>query len=94
MLDFTWNKRKNNLNKKKHGISFEEAKSCFFDPMHLIIGDPDSSNSEYRLILVGMSSFFKVLVVVHAEEIENEIRIISARKATKNERKEYERVKR
>ena len=92
MLSFLWNKKKSKSNAKKHGISFDEAKTCFFDPMHILINDPDHSQDEERMILLGMSSRSRLLIVVHAEVIEDEIRIISARKADKKERKSYEEV--
>ena len=92
MLLFSWDPKKDKSNKRKHGVSFEEAQSCFFDPMHILINDQDHSGDEERMVLIGMSSRSKLLVVVHAEVIENEIRIISARKATKKERSTYEEV--
>ena len=89
---FTWDEAKNKLNKKKHGISFEEAKSVFLDEYARLIGDPDHSNSEDRFVLLGMSAQLKLLVVVHIYHESNElIRIISARKATIKERKFYKR---
>ena len=92
MLNFTWDIRKNKSNQKKHGVSFEEASSCFFDPMHLLISDPDNSNNEDRLILIGNSLKNRLLIVVHLEISEAEFRIISARKATKRERNNYEEI--
>lgn len=92
MVHFVWDERKNESNKKKHGISFEEALSCFYDPLHVLINDPDHSNNEERMVLIGMSSKDRLLVVVHAEKTEDEVRLISARKATRKERKQYEEV--
>lgn len=92
MLVFSWDPKKDKSNQKKHGVSFEEAESCFYDPMHILIDDPDHSDTEERLILLGMSKNAKLLVVVHAEVIEGEIRIISARKANRSERTNYEEV--
>ena len=92
MVSFCWDQTKNRSNLKKHGVSFEEAQSCFYDPMHILIDDPDHSDEEERMVLIGMSQDSKLLVVVHAEVVENEIRIISARKATRKERKFYEEV--
>lgn len=89
-VKFCWDPRKEAVNKRKHGVSFVEAESCFFDPSHILIADTEHSENEERMILLGMSSELRVLVVVHAEVIENEIRIISARKATRKERKQYE----
>lgn len=93
-MDFVWDKNKAEINKEKHGVSFEEAMSVFDDYEALLIYDPDHSEAEDRFILMGMSSILRVLVVCHCYRDENEIiRIISARKATKNERNEYERRK-
>lgn len=93
-MDFVWDKNKAEINKEKHGVSFEEAMSVFDDYEALLIYDPDHSEDEDRFILMGMSSILRVLVVCHCYRDENEIiRIISARKATKNERNEYERRK-
>ena len=92
MMHFVWDERKSESNKQKHGVSFDEAMSCFYDPLHVLINDPDHSSDEDRMILIGLSSKTRVLVVVHVEKSENEIRLISARKATKKERKQYEEV--
>lgn len=91
-MNFTWDPIKAEQNLKKHGISFEEAKSCFFDPLHVVIDDPDhSSSSDERMILMGMSQEMRILVVVHVDiESRDEVRIISARKATRGEQKAYE----
>ena len=88
----TWDEAKNRLNKKKHGVSFEEAKGVFLDEHARLIGDPDHSDSEDRFVLLGMSAQLNLLVVVHVYRESNElIRIISARKATTKERKFYKR---
>ena len=92
MLRFNWDPTKNKTNQKKHGLSFEEASTCFLDPMHILIDDPDSSADEERLILIGTSSKSRLLVVVHLDRSSDLIRLISARKATKWERKQYEEV--
>lgn len=92
MISFFWDSNKNKINKKKHRVSFEEAESCFYDPMHILINDPDHSESEERMILLGVSSKSNLLIVIHAEVNEDEIRIISARKANRKERKNYEEV--
>lgn len=73
-------------------VSFEEALSCFYDPLHVLINDPDHSSNEERMELIGLSSKAQLLVVVHAEKTDDEIRLISARKATRKERKQYEEV--
>ncbi len=87
---FTWDEQKNRSNQKKHGISFEEAESVFYDETARLIDDPDHSTEEDRFILLGMSHKFRMLLVCHCyREQENVIRIISARKATKQEQKQY-----
>ena len=89
MLLFEWDPEKAAKNEKVHGITFDEASSAFGDTLSLIIYDPLHSEEENRFILIGTSHKNRLLVVVHIEP-ENRIRIISARKATKNERKQYE----
>ena len=91
-MNFTWDKAKNKLNKKKHGVSFEEAESVFLDEHARLIGDPDHSDNEDRFVLLGVSAQLRLLVVVHVYRESNElIRIISARKATAKEKKVYRR---
>ena len=88
---FEWDENKNVINKKKHGISFEEAKTVFYDVEALLIDDPEHSQEEERFIILGFSSLANLLVVCHCyRESESVIRIISARKATQNEEKQYE----
>ena len=89
MLIFEWDPQKAKSNLKKHGVSFEEASTAFQDTLSLTIDDPLHSIDEVRVVLIGMSNKNRLLVVVHAERGDN-IRIISARKATKKERKNYE----
>lgn len=89
MLIFEWEPQKAKSNLKKHGVSFEEASTAFQDTLSLTIDDPLHSIDEERVVLIGMSNKNRLLVVVHAERGDN-IRIISARKATKEERKNYE----
>ncbi|WP_370470116.1 BrnT family toxin [Snodgrassella alvi] len=86
---FEWNNDKAALNLKKHGVSFEEALTVFWDEHGLIISDPEHSENEDRFVLLGMSENLRVLVVIHCERGES-IRLISARVATKRERKQYE----
>ena len=88
-LIFEWDEKKAKSNLIKHGVSFEEASSAFGDDFSITIEDPLHSEKENRFILIGRSIFQKILVVVHVEKSET-IRIISARKATKKERKIYE----
>ncbi len=87
---FEWDENKNSINKKKHKISFEEAKTVFYDPEALLIDDPEHSSEEERFIILGLSSKANLLVVCHCYRAsETVIRIISARKATKNESTYY-----
>ncbi len=89
-LSFEWDEKKNTLNRKKHGISFEEAQTIFADENALLIHDPDHSLGENRFILIGLSLRLRVLVVCYCHrESEDVIRIISARKATRSEQKQY-----
>lgn len=90
MLLFEWDENKNDINKVKHNISFEEAKTVFYDDNALIIDDPDHSEQEERFIILGTSYKANLLVVCHCyRQSETVIRIISARKATKLETKKY-----
>ncbi|TAN43520.1 MAG: BrnT family toxin [Nitrospirae bacterium] len=89
-ITFHWDNQKNISNKKKHGITFEEAQTVFVDENALLIHDPDHSDEEERFIILGMSSNLRTLVVCHCYRKDNEIiRIISARKATRSEQKRY-----
>jgi len=91
MIEFEWNDTKAASNKKKHGVSFEEAKSVFYDESAIQFFDEDNSESEDRFLMLGLSNELHVLLVCHCErDSGNCIRIISARKATNNERKFYE----
>ena len=91
MLKFEWDDNKNTINIQKHGISFEEATSVFFDDESIIIADDSHSEEEDRFILIGFSFKARLLVVCHCyRESDSVIRIISARKATQNERETYE----
>jgi uncharacterized DUF497 family protein len=89
-LRFEWDPRKNASNRRKHGVSFEEAQTAFYDERALLIEDPDKS--EERFVLLGLSAALRVLLVCHCYRKADEvIRIISARKANREEKKEYER---
>ena len=89
-IQFEWDEDKNNINKKKHKVSFDEAKTVFYDPSALIIHDPDHSEDEERFLIMGLSQTLKVLVVCHCYRENDEIiRIISARKADKDETRKY-----
>jgi len=88
---FTWDEQKAKINQKKHDVSFEEAKTVFYDENARLIHDLDHSNEEERFLILGLSNRFRLLLVVHCyRENEDIIRIISARKASNNERKQYE----
>ena len=90
MLSFEWDEGKNRANQKKHGISFEEAQSVFFDEHALQYDDPDHSGDEDRFLLLGHSLTLRVLVVCHCFRASGSvIRIISARRATSGERAVY-----
>ena len=88
-LTFEWDSRKARSNLAKHGVGFQEASTIFGDPLSLTIPDPGHSLSEKRYITVGRAFSGKLLVVVHTERGDN-IRIISARRASRRERKFYE----
>ncbi|MEI8010681.1 MAG: BrnT family toxin [Candidatus Nitrotoga sp.] len=89
-IRFEWEPRKASANLKKHGVSFEEAKSVFYDESAKFISDPDHSEDEERFILLGLSHALRVILVCHCYRSEgNVIRIISARKATPKEFKSY-----
>lgn len=90
MLLFEWDDRKAAQNIRKHGVSFEEAKTVFEDEHALLIDDPDHSEGEDRYVLLGISAGRRTLVVCHCYRKGDAIRIISARKANSKERKRYE----
>jgi uncharacterized DUF497 family protein len=87
---FEWGPKKARLNLRKHGVSFDEAATVFYDPLSATFDDPDHSEEEQRLITVGVSSQDRLLVVAHTER-GNAVRIINARPATAHERKKHER---
>ena len=90
MIRFEWDDTKNRVNRRKHGVSFEEAQSVFFDDAALEYPDPDHSTDEDRFLMLGRSYLLRILVVCHCYRVsESVIRIISARKATPNERRAY-----
>jgi uncharacterized DUF497 family protein len=89
-LRFEWDPGKATLNFKKHGVSFDEARTVFFDERARLIDDPDHSDGEDRFILLGLSSAMRVVLVCHCLRGDDQlIRIISARKATPRESKSY-----
>ncbi len=90
IIKFEWDSNKDRLNQIKHKISFEEAKTVFYDEESLVIDDPEHSEEEDRFIILGFSKKANLLVVCHCyRNNEAVIRIISARKATKSEAEQY-----
>lgn len=89
MIIFEWDANKEKSNISRHDVDFTEAESVFYDPLSVTVADPDHSIEEHRFIDIGMSDKNRVLVVVYTER-EEKIRIISVRKATPAERKDYE----
>jgi uncharacterized DUF497 family protein len=93
-LRFQWDERKSRSNRRKHGVSFEEARTVFLDENARLIDDPDHSENEDRFILMGVSELLRVLVVCHCyrehRDGDDIIRIISARRADDEERVSYE----
>jgi uncharacterized protein len=91
MIKFEWDTAKATSNKKKHGVSFEEAQSIFYDEFAVQFFDLDNSVAEDRFLMLGFSDEARLLIVCHCERDQGStIRIISARKATKNEGKYYQ----
>ena len=89
-MRFEWDENKNQINQQKHGISFEEAQTVFFDDYAILFDDPDHSIGEERFLIIGVTENEKVCIVSHCyKDTGNVIRIISARPATKNEKKTY-----
>ena len=91
-ITFEWDERKNSLNRQKHHVSFQEAVTVFTDENALVLPDTEHSYNEDRFVILGLSSAMRMLVVCHCyREQSDVIRIVSARKATKKERLQYER---
>ena len=94
MIRFEWDENKNQTNKAKHRISFDEAKTVFYDPEAIVIDDPEHSADEDRFIILGLSAKANLLVVCHCcRDSETLIRIISARKATTTETRTYDEMR-
>lgn len=90
-ISFEWDENKNEANQKKHNVSFEEAESVFYDDEARVRPDPDHSNEEERFIILGISEKANMLMVCHCYKASaSVIRIISARKATKKETRQYQ----
>lgn len=91
ILNFEWDENKNEINKKKHGLSFETAREVFYDDAAILFDDPDHSIGEERFLIIGMLKSSKICIVSHCyRDSDNVIRLISAREATKNEKKIYQ----
>ncbi len=89
-IHFDWDNKKAKSNVKKHGVSFEEAQTVFFDDMAVQFWDESYSRKEERFLMLGLSNKLRILLVVHCfRGSDSTIRIISARKATKKEMNEY-----
>ena len=89
-IQFAWDEKKNQVNRRKHGVSFEEAQTAFFDEHAKVYFDPDHSEDEARFILLGVSYRLRTLVVCHCYREKNMVvRIISARKADRREQEDY-----
>jgi uncharacterized DUF497 family protein len=88
-LSFIWDPAKAEANTRKHGVEFLEAVTAFSDPLSVTVADPDHSVGQVRLLTLGVSARGRLLVIVHTD-VEDEIRLISARQATPRERRQYE----
>ena len=89
-IEFRWDEKKDRTNRRKHGVSFDEASTAFYDENAKLYFDPDHSDTEDRFLLLGMSFRLRVLVVCHCyRENDAVIRIISARQADKDEETDY-----
>lgn len=89
-LRFAWDARKAGANRRKHGVSLEEAETVFSDDNALLISDPEHSDDEDRFALLGLSERLRILVVTHTLRDDGDtIRIVSARKATRREQRQY-----
>jgi hypothetical protein len=89
-ISFEWDLSKDRANRRRHGISFEEAQTVIFDERALFMADPDHSDEEERFLLLGLGAQLRVLIVCHCyREDDQVIRLISARKATRSELHQY-----
>lgn len=89
-LSFEWDPNKNEINKRKHGLSFETAKEVFYDEFALLFDDPDHSLDEERFLIIGSLKTEQICIVSHCYRDESRIRIISARRATRSEQRAYQ----
>jgi uncharacterized DUF497 family protein len=90
-IQFEWDEAKARGNLRKHGVAFDEAATAFFDALSVTIPDPDHSEAEQRFLLIGTTLRGRVVVVAHTDR-GSRIRIISARRATRRERANYEKA--
>jgi len=91
VLRFEWDPAKNGENKRKHRVSFEEAQTVFYDDWGILIEDEDDADGEERFVLIGTSAGLRLLVVSHCYRAKDKvIRLISARRASRSERRDYE----
>ena len=89
-IQFEWDENKNRINQRKHGVSFDEAKTVFYDEYAILFDDPEHSADEDRFLMIGTTTKERICIVSHCYKgEEGTIRIISARKATRNEQKVY-----
>ena len=88
-VEFEWDAAKARANARKHGVSFEEAASAFYDALSVTIPDPDHSAGESRFLLIGLTVKNRLVVVAHTDR-DDRIRLISARRASRRERRSYE----
>ncbi len=88
-MEFEWDKNKDEANLSKHEVPLDEAKTVFADPLYIDFYDPDHSDEEERYIVIGKSRQHRILIVSYTER-DNKVRLISARKATRKEREDYE----
>ena len=88
-MEFEWDEHKNHINWQRHGVSFDEASTVFGDPLSITIDDPLHSTIEERFVIIGMSAHARLLVVIFTERGDR-LRIISARVATRRERRDYD----
>lgn len=88
-MEFEWDARKAAQNLSRHGVSFDEASTVFGDPLAATVRDPRHSVGEFRFVTIGLSTSDRFLVVAHTDR-DDRIRIISARRATRRERRQYE----
>ena len=93
-MKFSWDPRKADSNLRKHGVAFDEAITVFNDPLAFIFDDMVHSEEEHREIIIGYSALRRLILVCFVERIEDTIRIVSARRATKDEIRDYKKTAR